>query len=494
MLRAEILDRNGELLATSVETSSLWVNPSLIWDANEVHAGLVKMFPELASSNLKERLSDTSKQFVWVKRGLTPRQREAVMDLRLEGLGFRTESRRAYPLGELAGHVLGQVNVDGKGIAGIERSFDEALVAGTAPVRLTLDIEAQTALERELAAAADDYDIEGAAAILMETHTGEVLAMASWPAFDPNRAAEIPAADPSRLNRAIGAVYELGSVFKPLTLAAALEAGVVRPNDQFDVSAPVLVGSFEVKDTHRFAASANLTEIIVESSNIGTVHVARELGVRRQGAFLREAGLMQRAAIELPGSEAPLVPANLDEVTAATISYGHGISVSPLAFLAAFAALGNGGEMAPPTIVSDPQRKVEPVRLMSAITAEIVTRMMRESVIRGSGVSAEVAGYRVAGKTGTGEKPVAGGYDKNANISSFAAVFPEDGPQYALIVTLDNPKARAGRGATASASAAPVAGRIIERVAPLLGVTPRFEDVRPARPGFTQRTPERSAL
>ena len=341
------------------------------------------MFPELASSNLKERLSDTSKQFVWVKRGLTPRQREAVMDLRLEGLGFRTETRRAYPLGELAGHVLGQVNVDGKGIAGIERSFDEALVAGTAPVRLTLDIEAQTALERELAAAADDYDIEGAAAILMETHTGEVLAMASWPAFDPNRAAEIPAADQSRLNRAIGAVYELGSVFKPLTLAAALEAGVVRPNDQFDVSAPVLVGRFEVKDTHRFAASANLTEIIVESSNIGTVHVARELGVRRQGAFLREAGLMQRAAIELPGSEAPLVPANLDEVTAATISYGHGISVSPLAFLAAFAALGNGGEMAPPTIVSDPQRKVEPVRLMSAITAEIVTRMMRESVIRG---------------------------------------------------------------------------------------------------------------
>ena len=494
VLRAEILDRNGELLATSVETSSLWVNPSLIWDANEVHAGLVKMFPELASSNLKERLSDTSKQFVWVKRGLTPRQREAVMDLRLEGLGFRTETRRAYPLGELAGHVLGQVNVDGKGIAGIERTFDEALVAGKAPVRLTLDIEAQTALERELAAAAADFDMDGAAAILMETRTGEVLAMASWPAFDPNRAAEIPAEDPSRLNRAIGAVYELGSVFKPLTLAAALEAGAVRPNDQFDISAPVLIGRFEVKDTHKFAATANLTEIIVESSNIGTVHVARELGVRRHGAFLKEAGLMQRAAIELPGSEAPLVLAQLDEVSAATISYGHGISVSPLAFLTAFSALGNGGEMVSPTIVSDPQRKVEPVRLMSAITAEIVTRMMRESVIRGSGASAEVAGYRVAGKTGTGEKPIVGGYDKNANISSFAAVFPEDGPQYALIVTLDNPKAKAGRGATASASAAPVAGRIIERVAPLLGVTPRFEDVRPARPGFTQRTPERSAL
>ncbi len=494
LLRAEILDRNGELLATTVEAHSLWVNPSLIWNADEVYAGLVGMFPELARTNLKERLADPSRKFVWVKRGLTPRQRESVMALGLEGLGFRTETRRAYPLGELAGHVLGQVNVDGEGIAGIERTFDKQLAGGTAPVRLTLDIEAQTALQSELARAANDYDMEGAAAILMDTHTGEVLAMASWPAFDPNRAAEIPATDPSRLNRAVGAVYELGSVFKPLTVAAALDRGAVRPNDRFDVSKPVLVGSFEVKDTHRFAQTANLTEIMVESSNIGTVHIARELGVARMTTFLDAAGLMSRAPIELPGSEHPLVPKHIDEVTAATISYGHGMSVSPLAFLTAFAALGNGGEMAPPTLLLDPDRKAEPVRLVSAITAEIVTRMMRESVIRGTGQSAEVAGYRVAGKTGTGEKAIAGGYDKNANISSFAAIFPEDGPQYALIVTLDNPKARAGRGATASGSAAPVAGRIIERVAPLFGVTPRFDAARPARSGLLERSPERSAL
>ncbi len=493
-LRGDILDRNGELLATSVEMSSLWANPSLIWDPVEVSAGLKAAFPELSLADLEMRLSDTSKQFVWVKRGLTPRQREAVMALRLEGLGFRTETRRAYPLGELAGHVLGQVNVDGKGIAGVEHSFNADLESGDRPVRLTLDIQAQTALEAELASAAAEYDMEGAAAILMDTRSGEVLAMASWPAFDPNRPSNFPSNDPARLNRAIGAVYELGSVFKPLTVAAAIEAGVVRPGDQFDVSKPVLVGAFEVKDTHRFAAAANVTEIIVESSNIGTVHVARTLGLRRQTDFLNAAGLMSRAPIELPGSERPLVPKHIDEVTAATISYGHGISVSPLAFLAAFSALGNGGEMAPPTLRLDPERKIAPTRLMSAITAEIVTRMMRESVVRGTGQPAEVAGYRVAGKTGTGEKPIAGGYDKNANISSFAAVFPEDGPQYALIVTLDNPKAKAGRGATASGSAAPVAGRIIERVAPLLGVTPRFDDIRPARPGQTARTPERSAL
>ena len=469
--RAGIVDRNGELLATSVETYSLWANPSLIWEAEEVSVGLKSLFPDLSLEDLKARLSDREKQFVWVKRGLTPRQREAVMQLPLEGLSFREEMRRSYPRGALAGQVLGQVDLDGRGIAGIERTFDSRLKAGGEPARLTLDIEAQTALEAELAAAADDYDMEGAAAILMETRSGEVLGMASWPVYDPNRPAEFAPDHPARLNRAIGAVYELGSVFKPLTIAAAIDAGAVRPGDDFNVSQPI---------------------VLAEAIRRGTpVHVARALGMPRQQAFLTMAGLMAPAKIELPGSEAPLLPETFDSVAAATVSYGHGLSVSPLAFLTAFAALGNGGEMLPATLVIEPDRKAGPTRLMSAITAEIVTRMMRESVIRGTAKSADVAGYRVAGKTGTGEKAIKGGYAKNANISSFAAVFPEDGPQYALIVTLDDPKAKAGRGATAAASAAPVAGRIIERVAPLLGVTPRFEDVRPEQ---TARTPERSAL
>ncbi|MBA3069355.1 MAG: penicillin-binding protein 2 [Hyphomonas sp.] len=492
-VRAEILDRNGELLAKSVESYSLWANPSLIWDAEEVALGLDAMFPEIGLDVLKSKLSDPKRQFEWVKRGLTPRQREAVMALRFEGLNFRSEMRRAYPLGELAGSVLGQVDLDGKGIAGAERTFNDALKAGR-PVQLTLDIEVQTALEAELAAAAANYDMQGAAAILMDTHTGEVLGMASWPAYDPNRPSDFPANHPARVNRAIGAVYELGSVFKPLTIAAALEAGAVRPESRFNVSQPIRLGKFEVKDTHAFAQSANLTEIIVQSSNIGTVHVARELGIPRQTAFLKQAGLLDKAVIELPGSEAPIKPDRLSDVSAATISYGHGISVTPLAFLSAFAALGNGGEMAPPTLLLDPERKVEPVVLMSGVTAEIVTRMMRESVLRGTGDTADVEGYRVAGKTGTGEKPLNGGYDKNANISSFAAVFPADGPQYALIVTLDDPKARKGRGATASGSSAPVAGRIIERVAPILGVTPRFDDIRPVRTGRSEPPEERSAL
>jgi cell division protein FtsI (penicillin-binding protein 3) len=396
-------------------------------------------------------------------------------------------------MGALAGHVLGQTDVDGKGIAGVERTLNASLAAGKAPVRLTIDVETQTALELELEAAAEAFSMEGAAAILMDTRTGEIRGMASWPAFDPNRASDFPSNHPARLNRAIGAVYELGSVFKPLTVAAALDAGAVTRTQMFDVSQPVQAGRFSISDTHRFAKSANVTEIIVESSNIGTVHVVRALGVKRQSAFLDLSGLTRRAKIELPGSEAPIMPARLDDLHSATVSYGHGMSVTPLAFLTAFAALGNDGEMVQPTLIFDPRRKAETDRLLSPETAAQVTAIMRESVKRGAGRPADIAGYRVAGKTGTGEKAIAGGYDKNANVSSFAAVFPADSPQFALIVTLDNPQARPGRGATASVSAAPVAGRIVERVAPILGVAPRFEDIRTARTEPENRSPERSS-
>ena len=492
-VRAEILDRDGELLVTSVRLSSLWVNPSAVWNPDEVYDGLVGLFPELANTDLRARIADEKRKFVWVKRQLTPRQKESVMALGLEGLGFREEWGRAYPMGVLAGHVLGQTDVDGKGIAGVERTLNASLAAGKAPVRLTIDVETQTALELELEAAAEAFSMEGAAAILMDTHTGEIRGMASWPAFDPNRASDFPSTHPARLNRAVGAVYELGSVFKPLTVAAALDAGAVTRTQMFDVSQPVEAGRFSISDTHRFAKSANVTEIIVESSNIGTVHVVRALGVKRQSAFLDLSGLTRRAKIELPGSEAPIMPARLDDLHSATVSYGHGMSVTPLAFLTAFAALGNDGEMAQPTLIFDPKRKAETVRLLSPETAAQVTAMMRESVKRGAGRPADIAGYRVAGKTGTGEKAIAGGYDKNANVSSFAAVFPADSPQFALIVTLDNPQARPGRGATASVSAAPVAGRIVERVAPILGVAPRFEDIRTARTEPESRSPERSS-
>ncbi|MCA8890786.1 MAG: penicillin-binding protein 2 [Hyphomonas sp.] len=491
--RADIVDRNGEQLATSVSVYSLVANPQLIWDPREVATRLAGVLPDLDADSLTSRLSDQSREFVWVKRGLTPRQRQTVFDLGLEGLWFKEEISRAYPRGTLAGQVLGFVNIDGVGAGGIEFSQNERLAAGGKPLRLTIDNGVQAAVEAELAASAAADGFEGAAVILLEARTGEVRAMASWPPFNPNRASDIAMDDPSRMNRATGALYELGSVFKPLTVAAALEAGAIRPTDMFDVHDPIEMRGYTISDLHPIGTRVNVTTIIAESSNIGTVHINQKLGPRRQQDFLKRAGLLDRSPVELAGSAAPILPERMDDLTAATMAYGHGIAVTPMSFLSAFAAFANGGERVTPTLIVDETRKPQPVRVMSAITADLVNAMMREAVLTGTGKNAEVAGYRVAGKTGTAEKPVPGGYDDGRNISSFAAIFPYDSPQYAMIVTLDDPKAGPG-GSVASQNAAPTAGRIIERVAPLLGIAPRFEDLRPAGDGYRARSDERTSL
>lgn len=494
VVRADIVDRNGELLATSVSAYSLVANPKLIWDAGEVAGALATVLPDLDVDDLTERLGNQSREFVWVERGLTPRQRKAVFDLGLEGLRFEEESRRAYPRGTLAGQLLGYTNIDGVGAGGIEYSQNARLAEGGEPVRLTIDNGVQAAIEAELSAAAAEHDAAGGAAILMDAQTGEVRAMASWPPFDPNRSLDIPMDDASRLNRATGAVYELGSIFKPFTVAAAIEAGAIHPTDLFNVRHSMEIRGYTIEDDHPFYGDADVTHIISESSNIGTVQINQKLGPRRQQAFLQRAGLMDRAEIELAGSAAPILPERFDDLYSATVSFGHGIAVSPMAFLGGFSAFANGGERVKPTVIMNDRNRPAPVRVMSALTAEIVNVMMREAVVSGTGGSAEVAGYRVAGKTGTAEKPSAGGYDDSLNVTSFAAIFPYDRPQYALIVTLDEPKAGSEAGVTAAYNAAPAAGRIIERVAPLLGIAPRFEDIRPAGAALRSSQEKRSSL
>jgi cell division protein FtsI (penicillin-binding protein 3) len=277
-------------------------------------------------------------------------------------------------------------------------------------------------------------------------------------------------------------------VFKPLTVAAAIDSGAVRPSATFDTSRPIEIAGFKVTDDHPIAGQASLTRILAESSNIGTVKVNEALGVRRQLDYFDRAGLMVRAPVELPGSATPLVPKPFDALSAATASYGHGMAVSPMAFLSAFSVFANAGERVTPTLIDHAGARPDTARVMSAVTADLVVAMMREAVTDGTGAPADVAGYRVAGKTGTAEKPVAGGYDKRRNVTSFAAIFPSDSPHYALIVTLDEPKTKPGES-TAAYTAAPVAGRIIERVAPLLGVAPRFEDVRPEQNVMTVAAP-----
>ncbi|MCZ4298608.1 peptidoglycan D,D-transpeptidase FtsI family protein [Henriciella marina] len=489
--RADIVDRNGVLLATSVNVYSLFADPRAIWEPEVVAAGLVSVLPELDVDTLTRRLSDNERAFVWIKRGLTPRQHKAVFDLNLEGLGFREESRRVYPRKTLAGHVLGYAGTDGQGLAGVEYALDAELADGGQPLRLTIDSSVQHMLESELSTAATEYEIEGGAGVVLNARNGEVLGLASWPPIDPNRAHTLAGDDPARANRAVNSVFELGSVFKPITVAAGIDTGAIRPSDTFDVEEPIVIAGRRIGDTHRIPGPISPAKIVSESSNIGTVKVALMLGARRQQDILENLGLFERSPIELAGSADPILPSRFDDIHAATVSYGHGIAVSPIAFAGAFSMFANSGEVIEPTILANRNTEREVRRVVSAPTASLITHMLREAVVDGTGGQAEVAGYRVAGKTGTAEKPVAGGYANNANIASFAAVFPADSPEYVVLIVLDSPKADVGRGRTAAWNAAPTAGRVINRVAPSLGVEPSFDDYGPYESPLVRSVAER---
>lgn len=477
--RADIVDRNGDLLATSVTVYSVFADPRAIGDAQLIANELATVLPDLDVETITARLSNNERAFAWIERGVTPRQRQAVFALGLEGIGFREETRRAYPRGTLAGHVLGYAGADGQGLGGIEYALDDRLTRDQIPLALSIDANIQFSLEAELAAAIGEYDAEAGAGIVMAANSGEVLGMASWPPLDPHKATDLNPEDPALLDRSSGAVYELGSIFKPLTVAGALDAGAIRPSDKFDVRDPITIRGRQINDDHPIVGRPTAFEIIADSSNIGTVKIAWQLGARRQQEFFSSLGLFSRSSIELTGSASPLLPETFDDLYSATASYGHGIAVSPIAFASAFASLANAGETVSPTLLLEPQRKRSPKRVMAAPTANLVVRMLRQAVIDGTGESAEVGGYRVAGKTGTAEKPIPGGYSEDENICSFAAIFPADSPEYVVLIVLDSPKAGKDRGRTAAWNAAPTAGRVIERIAPILGVEPRFDE--PAR-------------
>ena len=492
--RADIVDRNGDLLATSVTAYSLFADPRAMMDGDLVARELATVLPGLDVELISKRLANKDRAFAWIEKGLTPRQRQKVFALGLEGLGFREVTRRAYPRGTLAGHVLGFAGDDGQGLGGIEYALDDRLAEGGEALALTIDANVQFSLEAELAAAIGEYEAEAGAGIVMAARSGEVLAMASWPPIDPNRAADMDKDDPARLDRASGAVFELGSVFKPLTIAGAIDAGAVRPSDVFDVREPLVIRGRKISDTHPIAGRVTPSVIIAESSNIGTVKVAWQMGARRQQEFYSSLGLFARAPVELAGSASPILPEIFDELASATVSYGHGIAVSPIAFVGAYSSLANSGERVEPTLLLEPERKRAPKRVMSAPTAALVTRMLRGAVLNGTGGRADVAGYRVAGKTGTAEKPIVGGYSETMNICSFAALFPADGPEYVVLIVLDNPKAGEGRGRTAAWNAAPTVGRVIERIAPILGVEPLFETPVQNGPQVRSVSQRRNAL
>lgn len=482
--RPDVVDRNGRLLATDVEAYSLFADPARVIDRDEIIEKLSLVFTDLDRNGLRKDLSDRNRRFVWIRRGLSPRTAQVVHDLGLPGLDFRRELRRAYPGGKLAGHLLGYVNIDNKGVAGIERYVDDvvgvesvqgATLAERPPVRLSIDIGVQHAVEAELADALKRYEAPGAAAIVLDVTNGEVLASASLPTVDPARPGM--ALEPGNLDKVFGATYELGSVFKTLTIAMAIDAALATPDTIIDVRKELTAGRFTIKDLHPLRRPLSVAEIFLHSSNVGAAMLATQAGTPRFQEFLRKMQLLEPMRTEAGPIAPPQLPQRWGDVETMTIAYGHGIAVAPLQFAAAAASVVNGGHKIIPTFVKhQADAGVADIPLLSAPTSDKMRVLMRRNVAEraGTGKRAEVRGYDVGGKTGTAEMPGVGGYRAKSVISSFLAAFPMERPRYIVLVLLFEPKGteESGGEVLASRNAAPTAGRVIARIGPLLGMLP----------------------
>lgn len=469
--RGDLVDRNGQVLATTLETWSLFADPQLVWDARETAEALVTVLPGLDVDDLTADLS-SRRRFVWIRRNLTPRQRQAVFSLGQPGLEFRSEPSRVYPRGRLAAHAVGHADRDMTGLAGAEQAFNLALSNdGGRPVALSIDMGVQFHVDEVLRRYMTEFQAIAATGIVMDVDTGEILSLVSLPDFDPNQAGI--ASSNERLNRALQARYEMGSTFKAFTVALALESGIAEPGETFDATVPLQIGGYTISDFHAENRALTLEEIFTHSSNIGSSRIALEAGADRQRDLLGRLRLLERAPIELAESATPILPQRWGPTETATISYGHGIAVSPLAVASAFAAIANGGTYVRPTLRPvRPDETIAGERVLAPEVAQSVLTMMRDVVENGTGSRADAPGFRVAGKTGTAEKPGRGGYDEDRLISSFSAVFPYDDPQYVVLVILDEPQGTAATYgyATGGWTAAPAAGEIITRIASILGV------------------------
>ncbi|MDS9467218.1 penicillin-binding protein 2 [Paracoccus sp. MBLB3053] len=495
--RADITDRYGRVLATNLLTHSLYAHPRQMVDPMGAAEKLAEIFPDLSVDRLKQDFSG-KRSFLWIKKKISPEQMQAVHDIGEPGLLFGPREMRLYPNGRIASHVLGGstfgkedvASAEVIGIAGVEKAFDRWLrdpANDGAPLALSIDLTVQAAMEDVLSNGMKVMNAKGATSILMEVKTGEVVAMASLPDFDPNdRPRPLLKGDPSDsplFNRAVQGQYELGSTFKIFPVAQAIDLKLVSPTTMINSKTPMKIGKYLIRDFHSYGSQLSVTDIIVKSSNVGTVRIAQLLGVERQKDFLQKLGLFEPTPLEM--SEAPtgkpLVPQRWPAVTSATVSFGHGLAASPLHLASAYATIANGGKRVRPTLVHERSRQ-EGEQILSPGAAKTALSLLREVVTRGTARSANVEGYEIAGKTGTADKPrPTGGYYHNKNVATFASVFPVSDPKYVLVLTLDEPSTMRGGGEsrTAGATAAPVAGEMIGRLAPLLGLRPLVEKPLP---------------
>ncbi|MDR3532556.1 MAG: penicillin-binding protein 2 [Rhodopila sp.] len=478
--RAVITDRNGQPMAISLNTVSLFADPRQIGDADDAARKLKQVLPRLDLTETAERLK-RDKKFIYLAREITPREEQAINNLGIPGVDFLPTQHRQYPLGRTAAQVLGGVDVDQSGFAGVEKYFDERLRTNPEPLRLSIDLQVQAAVREELATAMDTFEAIGGCGIVMDVRTGEVLAMVSLPDYDANFVRTSPAED--RFNRAVEGTYEPGSTFKLQTASLALDSGLIHVWDQFDAAHNISVGRFTITDFKGQNRWLYLPEVLVYSSNLGAAHIAQTMGADRQRAWLKNMGMFGRTGIELPESARPIVqPASAwKELVTMTVGFGHGISVTPLHVVRGTAAIANGGTLIRPTILAqDSDQPVDGVRVMQQSTSDIMRRLMRLVVTDGYGKAAEVPGYYPGGKTGTAEKVAAhGGYKKHTNVSAFMSVFPMNAPRYAVYMMLDEPHGNKNTYgyATAGWVVAPAAGKVIARIGPMLGMLPDIQDM-----------------
>ncbi|MGI4955530.1 MAG: peptidoglycan D,D-transpeptidase FtsI family protein [Janthinobacterium lividum] len=473
--RATIVDRNGEILALSLPTAGLYANPKEMMDTDEAAKKLKQVLPRLELEVVKARLS-SAKQFVYLARNITPREQLAVNNLGIPGVYFQPTERRRYPQGRVAAHVVGAVDVDAKGVAGIERFFDQRLRDDPEPLRLSLDVRVQAAVRDELSKSMAEFQAIGACGIVMDVRTGEVIAMVSLPDFDANKQGQ--ASGDERFNRAVTGMYEPGSTFKLQTAALSLDSGVGHLWNSYDAANNIKIGRFTIQDFQGKHRALMFPEVLAYSSNLGAAHMAQQVGGERQRAWLQAMGMFSRVGIELPEQGQPIVQKaeNWKEIATMTVGFGHGIAVSPLHVVRGTAAIANGGIVLRPTLLAPepgmPAR--EGTRVMQQSTSDVMRKLMRLVVTEGYGKPADVPGYFVGGKTGTAEKTTAHGYKKHSNVSAFMSVFPMNAPKYAVYFMLDEPKGNASTGgySTAGAVSAPGAGRVIARIAPMLGLMP----------------------
>jgi cell division protein FtsI (penicillin-binding protein 3) len=492
--RADIVDRKGRILATNLETYALYVETRHLVDPLNTARKLAFLFEDLNADDLYAQFT-SSRKFLWIKKKLSPEQMQAVHDIGEPGLRFGPRETRLYPNGALASHILGGASFGKEGVksaeiigvAGVEKTFDSQLrdpSYSKKPLKLTIDLSVQAAVEHVLEGGMRLLNAKGAVAILMEVDTGRIISLASLPDFDPNHRPSLPiegsAAESPLFNRAIQGVYDLGSTFKIFTVAQALELGLIDPKTKINTKGPIRIGGHKINDYRNNGPELPVWQVITKSSNLGTARIAKMIGSEKQREFLTSLGFTKPTSIEMIEAKGgkPLLPKRWNELETMTVSYGHGISVTPLHLATGYAMLANGGRLVKPTLLEEVKSDLGP-RVISKRVADNSLAMLRGVVTGGTASIADVSGYFVGGKTGTADKPSAqGGYDKEKNITSFASIFPIDEPKYVLVIALDEAQDTSGPEPkrTAGWTAVPVSAEIIARVAPLLGLRPKFDN------------------